>query len=232
MKKWLSNILVKYLVKKATVLSNEKIGEDFQLLTIRLPYKKEWIPGQKIQIKVSENELRSYTPSKWAKDNRTFQTLIYNHRSGPGALWSESVLLQTKVQVVGPRKSLDIRGLQKNIFFFGDETTFGLAYALIESQDVHSIKCFFEGTKKFNSLAALASLGLDHHAFFERTKDEIHLKECAEQMHSQHTDEIIILSGKQSSIVRMEQYLHEKGVLPELVMKKRYWGWKKQNLAV
>ena len=226
MKKWLSNILVKYLVKKAVVLSNEKIGEDFQLLTIKLPKKKEWIPGQKIQIKVSEHELRSYTPSKWSQDKRTFQTLIYNHRSGPGALWSECVLPQTKVQVVGPRKSLDIREFKTNIFFFGDETTFGLAYALIESNYVSSIKCFFEG--KESSLPALKHLGLqEDHFFFLKRDDDKHLDECLEQMLSEHTNEIIILSGKQSSMSYMEKKLIDKGVPLELIQKKKYWGWKK-----
>ncbi len=227
MKKWLSNILVKYLVKKAVVLSNEKIGEDFQLLTIKLPKKKEWIPGQKIQIKVSENELRSYTPSMWADDKRTFQTLIYNHRSGPGALWSERALPQTKVQVVGPRKSLDIRELNKNIFFFGDETTFGLAFALIESHYVSSIKCFFEG--KESSLPALKHLGLHEHFFLVKRDDDKHLDDCLKQMLSVHTNEVIILSGKQNSIAYMEKKLIEKGVPLELIQKKRYWGWKKSS---
>ena len=227
MKKWLSNILVKYLVRKAVVLSNEKMGEDFQLLTIKLPQKKDWIPGQKIQIKVSDNELRSYTPTMWSEDKRTFQTLIYNHRSGPGALWSERVLPQTKVQVVGPRKSLDIREVKQNIFFFGDETTFGLAYALAESRSVSSIKCFFEGED--SSTAALRHLGLQHHSFFQRTNGDLHLEECLEKILNIHTNEMIILSGKQNSIVRMEKALIEKGVSSDLILKKRYWGWKKAN---
>jgi ferric-chelate reductase (NADPH) len=232
MKKFLSNLLVKYLVKKAVVLSNEKIGESFQLLTIKLPGKKDWIPGQKIQIKVSDAELRSYTPSLWEKDKKTFQTLIYNHRSGPGAQWSEAVLPQTKVQVVGPRKSLDITEFNRNILFFGDETTYGLAYALVNSKHNFSIKCFFEGSHLDESVTALKHLGLDDQIFYERTTNDSHLKDCLEKMLSIYKDEIIIISGKMSSIRYMENALLDRGISEELIVKKRYWGWKKQNLAV
>jgi len=232
MKKILSNLLVKYFVKKAVVLSNEKIGESFQLLTIKLPDKKEWIPGQKIQIKVSESELRSYTPSFWENDRRTFQTLIYNHRSGPGAQWSETVLPQTKVQVVGPRKSLDITTFKKNIFFFGDETTYGLAHALINSNRGHSLKCFFEGSLLNEAMAALKYLRLDDQLFFERTSTDSHLNACLEKILSDYKDEVIILSGKMSSMTFLEKGLLEYGLSKELIVKKRYWGWKKPNLAV
>ncbi len=231
MKKWLSNILVKYLIKKSVVLSNQKIGESFQLLTIKLSEKKEWIPGQKIQIKVTDQELRSYTPTKWEKDQRTFETLIYNHGNGPGALWSASAKPSMPVQVVGPRNSLDIREIDGSLFFFGDETTYGLAYALKEAHS-HKIGCFFEASKTLDAAKALEFLNLDQTNLFERDKDNSHLQACLERIISAYRDETIILSGKKDSIDFLQNALLIQGVLPEKIVKKRYWGWKKAESVV
>lgn len=229
MKKWLSNILVKYLVKKSVVVSNQKIGDSFQLLTIKLARPKEWIPGQKIQIKVTPDELRSYTPTKWGKDLRTFDTLIYNHGNGPGAIWSEKVKPLSTIQVVGPRNSLDIRDIKTGIFFFGDETTFGLAYALKQSSFSHEIHCFFEGSSEKDSLKALGLLELNDAAFFERTPSNEHLKLCLEKILLDYKDQVIILSGKKDSLEFMFESLIQKGIPAEKMIKKRYWGWKKGN---
>ncbi|MBY0416160.1 MAG: siderophore-interacting protein [Bdellovibrionales bacterium] len=229
MKKFISNLLVKYLIRKSTVLDNVKIGEDFQLLTIKLAYKKNWSPGQKIQIKVTPDELRSYTPSKWDKDKRTFQTMIYNHRSGPGALWSEAVRPQSHVQVVGPRNSLDTSDIKSNVIFFGDETTFGLAYALKHSEQKFSIKCLFEATKYSDSLNALTFLNLEEATLFERTKGDAHLKLCVDKIVSTYSDEFIILSGKKTSIQFVKDALNENGISSEKIIKKRYWGWKDKD---
>lgn len=232
MKKYITNLLVKYLIKKSIVISNKKIGEDFQLLTIKLAQKKSWTAGQKIQIKVSKTELRSYTPSSWSADNRTFQTLIYNHRSGPGALWSESIAPQTSVQVVGPRKSLELSGNNDNLIFFGDETTFGLACILKKTLKKSSIKCFFEATRYSDSLLALQSLQLEESVLIERTRSDTHLKICLDKIMDIYSNETIIISGKKNSIEFLERSLLERNIPPEKIIKKRYWGWKKPELAI
>lgn len=232
MKKWLSNFLVKYLIKKSKVIANKKIGDRFQLLTIMLSDKKEWIPGQKVQIKISDQELRSYTPINWKSDQRTFETLIYNHGNGPGAKWSVNAKAFMPVQVLGPRNSLDVRNIKDDIFFFGDETTFGLAFALKESRCTHNINFFFEATHATDSSNALHYLGLEPFKLFERMAHDQHLNDCFTEMITAYKNQTIILSGKKDSLEFLNTAFLQKGIPAEKLIKKRYWGWKKTESIV
>jgi ferric-chelate reductase (NADPH) len=226
LKKKLSNLLVNLLIRKSTVLSNQKIGENFQLVTIKLSSKKPWFPGQKIQIKATASELRSYTPSKWHQDQRTFETLIYNHKSGPGALWAQNAVPGLKTQVVGPRNSLDIRLRTENIIFFGDETSFGLGAILKDNFTDKKISFCWEANEFNDSQAALGHLGLDTISLFLRNPKDTHLNFIKDHIQKIYTDELIILSGKKTSIDFLFKQLISCGIPKEAIMKKMYWGWK------
>lgn len=199
------------------MVSNQKIGDHFQYLTIALPQKKEWIPGDKVQVKVNSTNLRSYTPIAFNNDQKTFTTLIYNHQKGPGSVWSEQVLANTKVEVLGPRKSL-ITNKKNKYVFIGDETTFGLVRALL---DAGTHLEYFLKISNPNDISPICSLlNLKTSAFFENY-------ELIYNQLSIDTNIHYILSGHKDVINGFELFLTNKGISPEHIIKKVYWFNKK-----
>ena len=156
----IKNILIKVLgpiiLSKSKIVTNEQLSPHFHLLTIQgKKLKKEWTPGQKIQVKLKDDQMRSYTPCTWDSQKGVMQTLIYIHGKGPGSSWARDAKAQSKVIILGPKKSLSLDHEIKTIHFFGDETTFGLAHAIkknipninfhfyMEANDIEESKLFY-----------------------------------------------------------------------------------------
>ena len=130
-KKLLVRVLGPFILSKSKVITNEQLSPHFHLLTIQgKQLKKEWMPGQKIQVQLKNDQIRSYTPCSWDSKAGVMQTLVYMHGKGPGALWARDVKAQNKIIIMGPKKSLSLSQDTKTVYFFGDETTFGLAHAV------------------------------------------------------------------------------------------------------
>lgn len=102
-------------------------GEDLKTAT--------WVAGDKIQIDVGGEVNRTYTPIS-GSDTGVARVIAFSHGEGPGAVWSSSVRPGDDCQFFGPRRSLDLGQLNdERPFFFGDETSFGLAQALAGTMD-------------------------------------------------------------------------------------------------
>ena len=226
-KKFLMKILGPLILSDSKILRNERLSPHFQFLTIKGKSlrKADWIPGQKIQVKMDNDEMRSYTPSSWDSQNGVIQTLIYMHGKGPGALWARDAKVSSKVTVLGPRKSLKIEPEDKNIIFFGDETTFGLAHALKKHTESINYLFYFEANDLNESKEILKRFELEHSPLFHLNQlEKISLEIIAQFSLNNNTK--IILSGKQQSIVKLRELLYASGVPHESIDKKVYWGWK------
>ncbi len=225
------NILMKVLgpllLSESKVVSNERLSPHFQFLTIKgKSFKKsEWIPGQKIQVRLNDDIMRSYTPSSWDRQNGVVQTLVYMHGKGPGALWARDAKAGSKATILGPRGSLVLNEELKEVVFFGDETTFGLAYAIKENFKHLDVKCFFENTDLSESKPVLEKFNLHNSTLYTLSQYDIIASDIARGYKSSATSKIV-LSGKQQSIVAIRQKLYTLGILPEDIIVKVYWGWK------
>jgi ferric-chelate reductase (NADPH) len=209
------------------VVSNERLSPHFQFITIkgRSLKKPNWIPGQKIQVKLKGDEIRSYTPSSWNKDDGSFQTLVYMHGKGPGALWARDVETNTKVTVLGPKTSLVIAPEVEHVLFFGDETTFGLAHALKTYNRDLQYNFFFEASDINESLPVLKRLNLEDSMLFRIGELEMISSEIKSVFNPTKKNQIT-LSGKQQSIVALREHLYDKDLPKEIIGTKVYWGWK------
>lgn len=226
-KKILMKILGPLILSDSKILSNERLSPHFQFLTIKGKSlrKADWVPGQKIQVKMKNDEMRSYTPSSWDSQNGIIQTLIYMHGKGPGALWARDAKAASKVTVLGPRKSLKIEAEDKNIIFFGDETTFGLAHALKKHTININYLFYFEANDLSESKEILERFELGYSPLFNINQLEKISLEIASQ-YNLNKNTRIILSGKQQSIVKLRELLYASGIPQESIDKKVYWGWK------
>ncbi|QUQ64213.1 siderophore-interacting protein [Kutzneria sp. CA-103260] len=118
----------------------------------------DWIPGAKVQIRTQRGtlKLRTYTPIRW--DGDTTELIACTHADGPAAEWFRGVAAGATCDVFGPRKSIDLRGLDR-VVFVGDESSIALAVALrtVTSRVDH----VFEASEPSAVSAMLVSRGLD-----------------------------------------------------------------------
>ena len=226
LKKILVKILGPFILSKSKVVSNEQLSPHFHLLTIQgKKLKKEWVAGQKIQIQLKDDQIRSYTPCSWDSKAGVMQTLIYMHGKGPGALWAKSVKAQNKVIVLGPKKSLSLEQEIKTLFFFGDETTFGLAHAIKKNYPAIKFHFFMEANDVKESSIILKKFDLEDALLVTLDNlDTIGLEMAKIFREDDFTK--IVLSGKQQSIVALRTKLYSQNIPAKFIGTKVYWGWK------
>lgn len=226
-KKILKKILGPIFIDESKILTNEKLSPHFHLLTIKGSELKkvEWTPGEKVKLSIGSDDSRSYTPLSWDSKNGVMQTLIYTHDQGPGAIWARDVKPNAVVSVKGPKTSVVLDETVKNILFFGDETTFGLAHALKKNMEHLNFNFFFETNHLDESHEILKKLELADSKLAGVNQFDMFAKIMYEKF-LVISELRIIISGKQQSIVTLREKLHALGVPPEVISKKVYWGWK------
>lgn len=226
-KKILVKILGPFILSKSKIVSNEQLSPHFHLLTIQgKSLKKEWIPGQKIQVQLKDDQMRSYTPSSWDSKAGVMQTLVYMHGKGPGALWARNAKAQSKVIILGPKKSLNIAPKTKTIIFFGDETTFGLAHAIKKNFPAIKFHFFMEAQDTTESSAILKRFDLEEALCVSLDKLSLLIPEIDRVYNTDAAFTKIILSGKQQSIVALRAQLYSLNIPASAISTKVYWGWK------
>ena len=92
-----------------------------------------WTAGQKVKIK-GPDFFRSYTPSAFDAQEGWMDVIIFLHGSGPASQWAAQAKAGDLVEFTGPSKSMDgPEGIPDWALFLGDESTIGLAVALIRA---------------------------------------------------------------------------------------------------
>ncbi len=100
-------------------------GEDLQGI--------DWTAGQKVKLK-GEGFFRSYTPSAVDPQRGWMDIILFLHGNGPASQWAAQAKVGEEIEFTGPSKSLDGPSAVPDwALFLGDETTIGLAFALIGS---------------------------------------------------------------------------------------------------
>ncbi|MBC7428675.1 MAG: siderophore-interacting protein [Bacteriovorax sp.] len=226
-KKFALKLFRPLILSETKIISNERLSPHFHLLTIRGKSlkKAEWTPGQKIKIVFSDDQSRSYTPSSWNFSSGELQTLVYIHGKGPGAIWARDVKPASNVTIRGPKHSIEINDSDKNILFFGDETTFGLSCALKKFSVGKHFYFFFESGIADESLLVLKHFELDDSRLYSLEQLETAANEMI-KLFNQTPEARIILSGKQQSIVTLREKLYAGGIPQDKISKKVYWGHK------
>ncbi len=227
----IKNILVKILgpiiLSKSKVVSNEQLSPHFHLLTIQgKKLKTHWSPGQKIQVKLKDDQIRSYTPSSWDSRAGVMQTLVYMHGKGPGALWARDAKPENKVVILGPKNSLALDPEIKIVIFFGDETTFGLAHAIKKNIPKIKFHFYMEANDLEESSLILKKFELSEETLLVST-NQLKILSCRiANLFQENRSTKIILSGKQQSIVALRAKLYALNVPATSIGTKVYWGWK------
>jgi len=117
----------------AEVTDVSRPGEHFVGVELRSPAFRsaKWSPGTKVQIRPERGSaaLRTYTPIYWDADEGRTGLLAFVHGDGPADTWFGQVGAGARIELTGPRRSLDGPAPGERIVFVGDESSVALACA-------------------------------------------------------------------------------------------------------
>lgn len=231
----LSGMLTRLLMKRATVVASDVLDDRSRLITLQGDGLKgiKWIPGQKIQIAMgSAFTARTYTPIEWDAVAGRTRIFGYAHADGPGSAWLLGVRPGDQCDIFGPRHSLDRRDLTGPLAHFGDETSIGLAYALIHRDSLQPVSCSLEVGSLEASRQNLGELGIDGGVrLFERRADDGHIVAMEECLSASVDDSIVfVLTGKAGTVQRLRQVLKRHDVPSSRIVTKAYWAPGKKGL--
>jgi NADPH-dependent ferric siderophore reductase len=221
----LNKALLRLLMNRVTVVASEWLADRFRMLTLEGPGFKgvAWTPGQKVQIAMgSAFVTRTYTPIEWDAATGRTRVLGYAHGEGPGSAWLLGLETGDECDVFGPRNSLDVGR---------DETSIGLAHALVQQNPARAVSCRFEVGDVERCLAVTAHLGLDDAMLFSRSEDEAHLKEMEAALPVlAEAGATFVLTGKADTIQQLRQTLKGRAVPGARIVAKAYWSPGKKGL--
>jgi ferric-chelate reductase (NADPH) len=200
---------------------------------ISLTSVTSWTPGDKIQIRVAGDGLtmRTYTPVRWENTTGDTTILVHLHGAGPGSAWAQDVAAGDTVQVVGPRRSVDLTRLTSAPIFVGDETSVGLRVAWTSAHpNLEPVRDIFEVGA--NSPTALRALGLEPvHVMREET--DRHLPVLVEHViaaAAEHHESPLILTGRSTSIAAIRGALKAAGHAKRTTRVRTYWDPRRTGL--
>jgi ferric-chelate reductase (NADPH) len=222
--------------KQASVTELRRVSEQFSLITLRGDALRgvSWIPGQKIQVQLGGFVQRTFTPLSWDAVEGSTVLLVYLHGDGPAVRWARALEIGTPCSLFGPRASLDLNALDRKALLFGDETSFGLAHALrFTSQGSAGVELLLEVSSLVEAEQALQAVGVTGAHLVERRPGDAHLgvvEETAEDLLRRHSLQSSVLSGKATSIQKLNRRLRALGLSRQRIRTKAYWAPGKKGL--
>lgn len=226
--------LLRWLMRPARVAAVETLSPPFRLVHLEGEALRNvaWTVGQKVQVSMGSGlSARTYTPMSWDADSGRTRMLTFAHGDGPGSRWASGLREGDTCQFFGPRRSLDLSGLESPVMLFGDETSFGLAAALRDCPQADGAIHLFEASDVAESRPVLEAIGLGEATLIKRTADDAHLAAAeAEVLRLAASGAHFVLTGKASSIQRISRALKAVGVVSSRVKTKAYWAQGKVGL--
>jgi ferric-chelate reductase (NADPH) len=226
----IQDALTRLFMKRAMVSESRVLDGGFRLVTLSGDSLRgvRWTPGQKVQVALGGWAYRTYTPLSWDAVHGSTQLLVFLHGAAPGAAWGRALKEGDSCAMFGPHDSLDLNTLGRPALLFGDETSFGLAYAMrFTPQGVEEVRVVLEVTSKKIAEGVLGQLGITNAELVERRSDDSHLSEV-ENLAVTHLQDSSIksgaLSGKASSIQRLNKRLRSLGLSSRQIRTRAYWA--------
>ncbi len=119
-------------------------------------------------IRVSETEFRNYTVAYHDKENGIFDIISHLHGNGVGSQYMDTLQTNDELFISPPRGKIVYDPSIKQQFFFGDETSLGIAVALFSllKSNHHTFQFYFELEEENKNVPE--SLALEHYTVFPK----------------------------------------------------------------
>jgi NADPH-dependent ferric siderophore reductase len=161
----------------ARVIEADRLSPQFVTVTLQHDTFRPagWTPGSKLQFRPQRGTFstRTYTPISWDAAEGTTQLIAYVHGDGPASTWFGAVATGDVCELIGPRRSLDLRrpgGRGGRVVFIGDESSVALAAAL--RTVTPAARHVFEATDPAELTTVLTGLGLAETSAVVPKKDD------------------------------------------------------------
>lgn len=229
-----TRLLLRWLMRPARVTTVETFSTHFRLIELEGEALRDvaWTAGQKIQVAMGSGlSARTYTPMSWDADRGRTRLLAFAHGDGPGSRWASGLREGDTCQFFGPRRSLDLAGLEAPVVLFGDETSFGIAAALRNNLQAGGALHMFEANDIVESRQVLQAISLSEARLIARSTGDSHLATVeAELLRLAASGAQFVLTGKASSIQRISRALKTADVASSRIKTKAYWAPGKTGL--
>ncbi len=228
--------IARLFMKRVLVRESRALDERFRLVTLSGESLRgiRWTPGQKVQVALGGWVYRTFTPLSWDAVEGSTQLLLFLHGEAPGAVWGRTLAAGDSCTMFGPRHSLALDTLDRPALLFGDETSFALAHAMrFTSRGAEGVRMVFEVDSREIAEGILGDLGVADFDLIERRPNDAHLSEV-EEVAAGHLQARSIkscaLSGKASSIQRLNKRLRALGLSSAQLRTRAYWATGKVGL--
>lgn len=137
----LANVVDRAWSNEATVVAIDQPHDKLKRVRFCMPalMDKPRRPGVEIEMRVSQTELRHYTPAVFAADGVHMDVQFYLHGMGPGSAWAERLRLRDTVGIMGPGGFFGLARGGPHVLV-GDETCAGLFESLMAGRtDVRGV---------------------------------------------------------------------------------------------
>lgn len=176
----------------------------------------KWTPGDKAQILIPGQAVRTYTPFGWRDDAVSFLGFI--HGATPGSNWLRTLHAGDPVDFLGPQKSLSAAGISGPVVVVGDETSIAVARAFSESRRVVVV---LEAGDVDATREVCAKLGLSNSSVVPRGELDALATHVKTHAASGATP---FFTGRAATIQQLKQRLQLKGAT------RAYWADGKRGL--
>lgn len=233
LKKALYSLLGKEFLFSTRVIQIQNIENQFCILTLQGEAIKKirWHAGDKMKIRIGRGKERSYTPFDVDSKTGALKFVAFLHGKGEGSSFFSSLQKEDLCYLSQPRSSLPSIPEGKEIFFFGDETTFGVAAAIQKARNIPSSNCIFEVSSLSAARKLLSEIDLKDACLIE--KKEGHLQEVGMLLLKKYQNVAnphLVLMGRAQSLVSVREFCKKEGDLPSCTLKS-YWSVRKEIVS-
>jgi len=233
--KKIGDSLKKLLFREVQVTGFQELSASFKRLELAGDALKtaRCAPGDKVQLALDAGA-RTYSPFAWDGAAGRMSLLVYLHGNTSSVAWAKGVPEGERLYLFGPRSSLALGSLSGPVVLFGDETSFGVARALLESRPgVSELGFVFETSHAGESRLVLDALELPSDSLIERTPDDAQLPAVEERLRAalaRNPASHLVFTGKAQSIQALRKALKARPVAHASQTVKAYWSPGKRGL--
>lgn len=167
--KWVSNLFGNTMRPNVKVIETIYISPQIKKIRFQGEISKwSFQIGYASVVRVSETEFRNYTVAYLDKEKGIFDIIFQIHGNGIGSKYIDALNLNDELFISPPRgKKLYSKDVKQQ-FFFGDETSLGVAFALLPflKRNNHQFQFYFELDEVSKNIPEL--LGLENYTVFTK----------------------------------------------------------------
>lgn len=145
--KWVSNLFGSTMRPNVKVLETSYLNPQIKKIRFQGDISKwSFQIGYASVVRVSETEFRNYTVAYHDTKNGIFDIVFHIHGNGVGSSYIDLLQVNDELFISPPRGKRLYDKKAKQQFFFGDETSLGIAFAFLPllKKNNHQFQFYFE----------------------------------------------------------------------------------------